>query len=111
VSQENIEIVRQSLDAYSRRDVPAMRALNHPDLELDWSASRGFQAGVYRGFETALGFYDEYFEAFDEIVFDIERVIDAGDEVIVSNTPTSGAATGSRCPPEAHSCSRFATDW
>ncbi len=86
MSHENIEIVRRSLDAYSRRDVAALRALNDPDLELDWSASRGFQAGIYHGFDTALGFYHEYFEAFEEIVFDIDRVIDADGDVLISNT-------------------------
>jgi hypothetical protein len=39
-------------------------------MELDWSASRGFQAGVYRGFDEALRFYAQYFEAFHEIVFE-----------------------------------------
>ena len=85
MSEENVEIVRRSLDAYSRRDVEMLRALNHPDVELDWSASHGFQAGVYKGFDTALGFYSEYFEVFDNIAFDIERMTAVGDRVIVSN--------------------------
>jgi ketosteroid isomerase-like protein len=85
MSQENVAIVRRSLDAYSRRDVEMLRALNHPDIELDWSASHGFQAGVYKGFDTALGFYSESFEVFDEITFDIERITAVGDSVIVSN--------------------------
>ena len=69
MSPENVEVARQSLDAYSRRDIEALR-VNHPDMELDWSASHGFQAGVYRGFDAALRFYDGYFEAFDEIVIE-----------------------------------------
>jgi ketosteroid isomerase-like protein len=85
MSEENVEIVRRSLDAYSRRDVEMLRALNHPDVELDWSASHGFQAGVYKGFDTALGFYSEYFEVFDNIAFDIVRMTAVGDRVIVSN--------------------------
>jgi uncharacterized protein len=85
MSQENLEIVRQSLDAYSRRDVEAMRALNDPDLELDWSASVGWLAGVYRGFDEALRFYAGYFEAFDKIVIEPDRFIEAGDSVVVPN--------------------------
>ena len=46
VYNDNAEIVRKTLDAYSRRDIEALRALNHPDMELDWSASRGSLAGV-----------------------------------------------------------------
>jgi ketosteroid isomerase-like protein len=57
MSQQNVEVVRQALDAYARRDVEALRALHDPDLELDWSASRGWLAGVYRGIEEALRFH------------------------------------------------------
>jgi ketosteroid isomerase-like protein len=85
MSQENVDVVRQSLDAYGRRDIEALRALNHPDLELDWSASRGFQAGVYRGFDDALRFYTEYYDAFEETVIEPERFIDAGEVVVVPN--------------------------
>ena len=85
MSQENVEIVRRSLDAFCRRDVETMRMLNHPRLELDWSASRGFQAGVYRGFDEALRFYREYFAVFDEIRFEPLSFIEAGDLVVVPN--------------------------
>jgi ketosteroid isomerase-like protein len=85
VSQENVEVVRQSLDAYARRDVEAMRALGDPDIELDWSASRGWLAGVYRGFEETMRFYSGYFEAFEEIVIEATSYIPVGDSVVVPN--------------------------
>jgi ketosteroid isomerase-like protein len=85
MSQENVEVVRASLDAYRRRDTVTLRALNHPDMELDWSASRGFQAGIYRGFDEALRFYDEYFAAFDTIIFEPLSFIDVDDSVVVPN--------------------------
>jgi len=73
------------VDAYSRRDVDALRSLNHPDLELDWSSSVGTLARVYRGIEEALGFYDEYYETFESSVVVPDRYIDAGDIVVVPN--------------------------
>jgi ketosteroid isomerase-like protein len=85
MSQANVEVVERSLEAYRRRDVEALRTLNHPDMELDWSASIGFQAGVYRGFDEALRFYREYFAAFDEISLDALAFIEAGDSVVVPN--------------------------
>src|SRR5256885_16631132 len=85
MSQENIEIVRQILDAYSRRDIEALRILHHPDLELDWSASGGSLAGVYRGFEEALRFYAEYYETFEATVVVPDRFVDVGDLVVVPN--------------------------
>ena len=53
MSQENVEIVRSSLEAFSRRDVEALRSLNDPGLELDWSESKAWYADVYRGFDEA----------------------------------------------------------
>ena len=85
MSQENVEVVRQALDAYSRRDVETMRALNDPDMVLDWSASQGVAAGVYRGYDEAMRFYEGYFEAFEEIVFVADSFIDAGEFVVVPN--------------------------
>src|SRR4051794_14974441 len=85
MSQQNIEVVRQALHAYTRRDVDALRALADPGVELDWSASRGWLAGVYRGIDESLRFYAGYFEAFEQIVIEPDRLIEAGDSVVVPN--------------------------
>jgi uncharacterized protein len=85
MSQENVEIARQAIDAYTRRDLDSVRGLADPDIELDWSASRGWLAGVYRGMEETVRFYEGYFEAFDEIVIEPDRFIDAGESVVVPN--------------------------
>jgi ketosteroid isomerase-like protein len=85
MSQENVEIARQAIDAYTRRDLEGVRGLADPEIELDWSASRGWLAGVYRGVEETQRFYEGYFEAFDEIVIEPDRFIDAGESVVVPN--------------------------
>jgi ketosteroid isomerase-like protein len=85
MSQENVDMVGRALDAYTRRDVDALRALSHPDTVLDWSASRGWLADVYRGIDECLRFYADYFEAFDEIDIRPDRFIEAGDSVVVPN--------------------------
>ena len=85
MTRDNVDVVRQALDAYGRRDIPALRAINDPEVELDWSASRSWLAGVYRGFDEALRFYEGYFEAFERIVFEAEGFIDAGESVVVPN--------------------------
>ena len=86
MSQKNVEIVRRAIAAYNRRDFEAMRALNHPDLELDWSASRGLQAGVYQGWEEVMGMYQNFLETFEEVVVEPDRFIESGDLVVVPNT-------------------------
>ena len=96
MSKENVEVVRQALDAYTRRDVQTLRALAAHDTVLDWSASRGWLAGVYRGIDEALDFYAGYFEAFDDIVIKPEGFIDAGDSVVVPNVAHQRGRDGIR---------------
>jgi ketosteroid isomerase-like protein len=85
MSQESVELVRRSIDAYSRRDLKMLRLFNAPDLEVDWSASRGANAGVYRGLDEVLRIYVEWFEMFDMIVIEPESFIDIEDSVVVPN--------------------------
>jgi ketosteroid isomerase-like protein len=86
MSQENIEIARQAIAAYNRRDFEGMRALNHPEVELDWSASRGLQAGVYRGWDEVMSMYQNFLETFEEVVMEPDRFIESGDLVVVPNS-------------------------
>lgn len=85
MSRENVEVVRRALRAYAERDVETLRRVASPDVELDWSASRGWLAGVYRGLEEALRFYNGYFEAFPEIAIRPDCFLHTGGRVIVPN--------------------------
>ncbi len=49
MSQQNVEIVRRHLDAYSRRDLKLLRALSDPDPEIDWSSSQGISQAYIEG--------------------------------------------------------------
>jgi ketosteroid isomerase-like protein len=86
MAKDNVEVVRRSIEAYNRKDLPAMQAVSHPDLEVDWSASRGLEAGVYRGFEETDGFYENWFDMFEQLRVEPERFIESGDLVLVPNT-------------------------
>ena len=85
MSQENVEVVRAAIDAFNRRDLKAWDALSHPDVEIDWTASRGLDAHVYRGRVDVTRFV-RTFETFDSVVLEPERFIDSGDSVVVPNT-------------------------
>jgi hypothetical protein len=43
MSQEDVELVQRQIEAYNRRDFDALRALNHAEVEVDWSAARGLE--------------------------------------------------------------------
>jgi len=86
VTSKNVEVVRDSIVAYSQRDFEAIREVSHPDVQLDWSASRGLEAGVYRGIEEVLGFYRNFLDTFEDIDIEPHRFIESGDSVVVPNT-------------------------
>jgi len=86
MSDENLDVVRRAIDAYNRRDFEAIRALNHPDVEVDWSASRGLGAGIYRGSDEAIDFMRDFLETFEDVRMEPDRYVEAGDLVVVPNT-------------------------
>jgi ketosteroid isomerase-like protein len=86
MSQENVEIVRRGVAAYNRRDFEGLRALNAPVVEVDWSASRGPEAGVYQGLEEVIGFYENFLGAWEEVTIQPHDFIESGDSVVVPNT-------------------------
>ena len=81
----NVEVVAAAIDAFNRRDLETWEAVSLPDVEVDWSASRGLEAGVYRG-RAEVDRFLRTFELFESVVVEPERFIDAGDWVIVPNS-------------------------
>ena len=71
MSQENVEIVRRSTDAYNRRDLDRMLENWAQDAVLDWSNARAFDAGVYRGHGEIRAFTEEFLATWDEVRFEI----------------------------------------
>jgi ketosteroid isomerase-like protein len=67
MSQENVEIVRRNTDAYNRGDLDGLLENWAPDAVVDWSRSRGFDAGVFRGHDAIRAHWQRLLEAFDEV--------------------------------------------
>lgn len=85
MSQENVELVQRMIEAYNRRDPDGLRAVFDTDAELDWSASKGVEAGVYRGIDAVMGWLTGYLDTFDKVVIGPERFIEWDDSVVVPN--------------------------
>jgi ketosteroid isomerase-like protein len=79
------DVVRRHIDAYNRRDLKALRALSSPDVELDWTASRWLDAGLYSGIEAVLCFLQDFFDTFEEVIIEPESFTAAGHSVMVAN--------------------------
>jgi ketosteroid isomerase-like protein len=67
MSEEDVELVRRSFDAFSRGDFDGVLEGYAPDAVIDWSNSIGFDAGVFRGHGEMRAFMERFYEGFDEI--------------------------------------------
>ena len=67
MSQENVEIVRNAIDAFCRRDLDAAVSRWDNEIEVDWSRSPGVEAGVYEGEKAARAFVSTFLEAFHRV--------------------------------------------
>jgi ketosteroid isomerase-like protein len=79
VTDESVQVVRELIDAWNRRDLDSALARLHPECELRPVESIGT---VHGHDEFAAGFA-EWFEAFEEFEADPQEFIADGDRVLV----------------------------
>ena len=86
MSQENVEIVRRGVDAYNHGDLDRILEEWAPDAVLDWSNSRGLDAGVFRGHDEIRAFWQRFLTAFDAARLEIDDPVEVEDgRLIVEN--------------------------
>jgi ketosteroid isomerase-like protein len=83
MSQENVEIVRRGFAAYSRGDLDEVVELWAPNATWDWSNSRGFDAGVYRGHGEIRAFWQRFLAAFEEVRFELVDLLEVEDDLLI----------------------------
>ena len=88
MSEENAEIVRRSTEAYNRRDLDGIVQNWAPDAVLDWSNSRGTEAGVYRGHGEIQAFAQRFFAAWDEVRLEIDDPVEIEDDLLLTENVT-----------------------
>jgi ketosteroid isomerase-like protein len=95
MSQENVEIARQALEGFNRRDIEALVALATPDCEWFPGISGAVGGGVYRGrkgIETWLG---EVHDALETQRLRGDEFRDLGDRVLLlGRTEARGRESG-----------------
>src|SRR3989440_11636110 len=97
MSQENVEVVREGLDAVNRRDKAAWLALCDPDLEnippRDWPES-----DPIRGNGPVFDFYVEAQDAWadESSLYEYAELIDAGNDKVLGQMTAEvrGKASG-----------------
>ena len=84
MSQENVEIVRDLLAAFARRDHE--RAFDFYDPEIEWDASKQDMivdaVRVYRGHDGVREYWRQWLSAWKDLDFEVEDVLDGGEHVV-----------------------------
>ena len=82
MSRENVELARKGYEAIARRDFHAVLDLMHPDIEAH-DPPEVPDATVHRGHDEVRRDWEQTWELFEDFSIDVERYIDAGDELVV----------------------------
>ena len=101
MSQENAEIVRRSLDAWSRDDIVGWLERAHPDLEFHTSGLYPGIDPVYRGHAELNRFWTTFREPWESIEVRIHEFREVGEEVVALGTFKARARDGMTVEREA----------
>jgi ketosteroid isomerase-like protein len=85
MSQENVEVVRAGLEAWNQRDWEAVLEHMDPDFELDFSRAVGPLVGVFKR-DQIRAFWDEIFGMWEAVRFEVDEIVDAGEQVATLST-------------------------
>jgi ketosteroid isomerase-like protein len=83
MSEGNMEVVRRSTEAYNRGDIDGTLESWAPDAVLDWSRSRGPDAGVFRGRTAIREFMQEFLATFETARLDLVDPVEVQGGVLV----------------------------
>src|SRR5262245_15822131 len=88
MSEENVEIVRRNHDDWSRGDLDAWLERCAPDAVVDWSNSRGPEAGVYRGRSEIRRGFERFLDAFEELRSEIDDPVEIEEGLVLVENVT-----------------------
>jgi ketosteroid isomerase-like protein len=95
MSGEKVSVVRSVYEAASRRDSAAVLALYDPEVELDNTRLQVVSGGLYKGHEGLRSFFRQWNEAWESVDYQVDDLIDAGAEQVVSVVTRHGRGRSS----------------
>jgi ketosteroid isomerase-like protein len=109
MSDENVAIVRELLELFAHRQHERAFDLYDPGIEWDASGATGLLpsdlARVFHGHEGVRAYWRGWLEAWSDIDFEVEAVLDGGDDVValIRNQRQWGRRSGveTEVPPYA----------
>ena len=95
MSQENVEIVRRSYEAFSRRDFDLL-ASEFWDPQIAWqTSSEDPDAGTHQGREAVRRYVDHWLDSFEGLHADIEEYIAVDKDRVFTWARWTGRGRGS----------------
>jgi ketosteroid isomerase-like protein len=82
MSQENVELIRMTIEASNRGEWEKAAQYLHPEVQYHTYA-RSPEAGVYKGPEAVVEYIQKLFEDFEKVEHGVEEVIAMGDHVVL----------------------------
>jgi ketosteroid isomerase-like protein len=84
MSQENVEIVREALEAFNSGELAQILALTHPRFVAEVPPEVSAEPDVYRGEDGIRRYLSSFQDVMEDIGFAAERFWDAGDSIVVA---------------------------
>lgn len=82
MSTENVELVRVALEAFNVTGMDDIEDRIHPDFETTTPSALAVEPDTYRGPEGVRRWMDAWGDTMDEIRFEIDELVDAGERVV-----------------------------
>ena len=77
-----MQLVRTAMESFNLDGVDAIAEQIHPDFETTTPASLSVEPDTYRGPEGVRRWFDAWEGTMDEVRFDVDELLDAGDQVV-----------------------------
>jgi uncharacterized protein len=83
MSNDNVESVRRGFEVLREQGVEAMLEYIDPEFELTTPPEFSVEPSTYRGHDGVRRYFDSFYEAMEEVRFEPEEFIAAGEQVVV----------------------------
>jgi ketosteroid isomerase-like protein len=94
-ADENVEAVKAGFQALREGGVEALLPFIHPEFEATTPPGLAAEPDTYRGPEGVRRYFDSFYEAMDEVVFEPHELRSVGEVVVVTITLRArGRTTG-----------------
>jgi len=83
MSEHNVEIVRRANEALRRGGYEELLEFIHPDFESETPPEMSVEPDTYVGHEGVRRWFESFYDAVDEVRFEPDEYIDAGEHVVI----------------------------